>query len=213
MKTDDLVAMLAAEAGAADRSAPPRRYAAAMLISLLGATALMLVLLGLRADLAAVAITPRFWLKVAFPALLAIGAGQMMLRLARPGLPLGRGWLFIVAPLAALWLGAIGTLVLSPVDQWQALLLGLSWRSCPFNIAVLSAPGFLALFWAVRGMAPTRLRLTGAVIGLLAGASATTVYCLHCPEMQLPFWAIWYVAGLLIPTGLGALMGPKWLRW
>lgn len=213
MKTDDLVSMLAAQAGPTDRSEPPRRYAAALLVSLLGATVLMLILLGLRSDLGTVAATPIFWLKVAFPALLALGAGQMMLRLARPGLPLGRGWLLIVLPLAALWLGTLGALSVTPSTEWKALVLGMSWRSCPLNIAVLSVPGFVALFWAVRAMAPTRLRLTGAVIGLLSGACATTVYCLHCPEMQLAFWAVWYGAGLLIPTALGALLGPRWLRW
>jgi hypothetical protein len=31
--------------------------------------------------------------------------------------------------------------------------------------------------------------------------------------MQAPFLAIWYLLGMLIPTALGALLGPRLLRW
>jgi hypothetical protein len=31
--------------------------------------------------------------------------------------------------------------------------------------------------------------------------------------MALPFVAVWYVAGMMIPTALGALLGPRLLRW
>ena len=74
-------------------------------------------------------------------------------------------------------------------------------------------PLFIGIFWAVRGMAPTRLRLTGAVAGLLAGAAATMVYCLHCPEMEAPFWGLWYFLGMLVPAFAGLLLGPRLLRW
>jgi hypothetical protein len=62
-------------------------------------------------------------------------------------------------------------------------------------------------------MAPTRLRLCGGVAGLLAGSSATMVYCLHCPEMGVPFWGLWYFLGILIPAAIGLLLGPRLLRW
>ena len=69
------------------------------------------------------------------------------------------------------------------------------------------------MLWALRGAAPTRLALTGAGAGLLAGALATLAYALHCPEMAAPFMAVWYVAGMAIPTALGAVLGPRVLRW
>jgi hypothetical protein len=31
--------------------------------------------------------------------------------------------------------------------------------------------------------------------------------------MALPFVAVWYVLGMAIPAGLGALLAPRWLRW
>jgi hypothetical protein len=39
------------------------------------------------------------------------------------------------------------------------------------------------------------------------------VYTLHCPEMTAPFLGIWYVLGMLIPTAVGAELGPSLLRW
>ncbi|WAC72581.1 DUF1109 domain-containing protein [Roseateles sp. SL47] len=213
MKTDDLIALLATQAEPVDRSAPARRYGGAMLVSLLGATVLMLATLGLRPDLAAVSVTALFWFKLATPGLLAVGAWQVLLRTARPGMEAGRRWGLVAGPVVVVWLAALGTLIQAPAGQWVPMVMGSSWRSCPFNIALLSMPGFVAIFWAVKGMAPTRLRTAGAVSGLLAGASATVIYCLHCPEMQVAFWAVWYGAGVLIPTIIGALLGPRLLRW
>ncbi|WP_128576455.1 NrsF family protein, partial [Pseudomonas sp. BAY1663] len=27
------------------------------------------------------------------------------------------------------------------------------------------------------------------------------------------FWALWYLLGMLLPSALGALLGPRLLRW
>jgi hypothetical protein len=29
----------------------------------------------------------------------------------------------------------------------------------------------------------------------------------------VPFWGVWYVLGMLVPTVLGGLLGPRVLRW
>jgi hypothetical protein len=65
----------------------------------------------------------------------------------------------------------------------------------------------------MKGMAPTRPALAGACSGLVAASLGTVVYALHCPEMQAPFLAVWYVLGMLLPTAAGALLGRKILRW
>ncbi|HPA91994.1 MAG TPA: NrsF family protein [Quisquiliibacterium sp.] len=36
---------------------------------------------------------------------------------------------------------------------------------------------------------------------------------MHCPEMAAPFLAVWYVGGVLAVAALGALLGPRVLRW
>jgi hypothetical protein len=62
-------------------------------------------------------------------------------------------------------------------------------------------------------MAPTRPRAAGFVAGLLSGAIAATVYCLHCPEMGAPFIGFWYLPGMLVPALIGAWQGNTRLRW
>jgi hypothetical protein len=66
---------------------------------------------------------------------------------------------------------------------------------------------------ALRSLAPTRLRLAGTAAGLAAGAVGASVYQLHCPELAAPFLGTWYVLGILAPAALGALIGPRLLRW
>ncbi|OON61164.1 hypothetical protein B0920_19795 [Massilia sp. KIM] len=213
MKTHDLAAMLAHGVEASDPRTVEKRFALAMALGLAGAAALMLPLLGVRSDLAQALGSGGFWLKLVFPAALLCAALSVGARLARPGRNGGRGWWLAVAALAALWAG--GALVLAhaaPAARVQ-LLLGNSWQTCTLLVALLSLPAFCAASWALRGLAPTRPREAGAAAGLFAGAQGLLVYCLHCPETAVSFWAVWYVLGLAVPTGLGAALGKAILRW
>lgn len=213
MKTDDFISLLAAGVEPVDRHALSKRFAVAVLIGAAGATLIMAMVLGIRRDLAEVAVTPIFWAKVAFPLCLMIGSLWMTTRLARPGgRPGASGWL-VATPVVVVWVAAAYVLMAAPDNARLALVLGKTWRVCPFAIVMLSIPGFIAVFWALRGLAPTRLALTGAAGGLLAGSTATLAYCLHCPEMGIPFWGAWYLLGMLAPTVVGAWLGPRLLRW
>ncbi|WP_426807844.1 DUF1109 domain-containing protein [Pseudomonas sp. WOUb67] len=213
MKTDDLIALLAAGEGPVDCHALGRRLLLALLGGGLGAVLLTVAIFGVRGDLAQVAHTPLFWAKLALPGSLALLALWLTQRLARPGVKGGLLWGLLGLPLLLVWLGAAISLMGAPVDARADLLFGRTWRTCPLNITLLSVPTFIAVFWAIRGLAPTRLRQAGAAGGLLAGATATLAYCLHCPEMAVPFWGLWYVLGLLVPTAVGAALGPRFLRW
>ncbi|EPJ8753254.1 DUF1109 domain-containing protein [Pseudomonas putida] len=213
MKTDDLIALLAAREGPVDRHALGRRMLLALVAGGLVAVLLTVAIFGVRGDLAQVAHTPLFWAKLALPGSLALLALWLTQRLARPGVKGGLLWGLLGLPLLLVWLGAAISLLGAPVDARADLLLGRTWRTCPLNITLLSVPTFIAVFWALRGLAPTRLRQAGAAGGMLAGATATLAYCLHCPEMAVPFWGLWYVLGLLVPTAVGAALGPRLLRW
>jgi len=213
METDLLVSLLARGVTPVDRHVVARRLGWALLAAALGATLLVVTFYGIRPDIGTVSATPIFWAKVALPVALAAGALAVTIRLARPGARVGLAWAGIGIPIAAVWLAGLIVVLLAPEGARVALVMGETWRSCPFNIAFLSIPGFVASFAAVRGLAPTNLRLAGATTGLLAGATATIAYCLHCPEMSAAFWALWYVLGMLVPTVAGALLGPKWLHW
>ncbi|EPL16117.1 DUF1109 domain-containing protein [Pseudomonas sp. CF161] len=213
MKTDDFINMLASGTVQVDRHALAKRFSIAVLLGLAASTLLVMVIFGVRSDLNAVATTPIFWAKIALPLCLMIGALSVVMRLARPGVTPGSGKLLIFSAVAAVWVGTVYVLTGTAPDERVAVILGKTWRVCALNIALLSVPGFIAVFWALRGLAPTRLTLTGACGGLLSGSMATLAYCLHCPEMDVPFWGIWYVLGMLVPTLIGAVLGQRWLRW
>jgi len=213
MNTDDLIRLLASDTVAVEPRVWRRRYALALGAGLVGAIALMLMVLGLRPDLGTAVLLPMFWVKFAFPVALLAGALLATVRLSRPGLPLGRVAAAIAAPVLAIWvLAVIALLGASPAER-SALIWGNTWTTCPANVTMLSMPAFIALFWVMKTLAPTQLRLAGAAAGLLAGALGAAVYALHCPEMGAPFLGLWYVIGMLIPTTLGALIGPRLLRW
>jgi hypothetical protein len=213
MKTDDLIGLLANQVTRVDRAAVARRFAKALPLGVLGSFIVMTIVFGIRHDLASVARTGVFWAKLAYPFAIAVGAMLAVTRIGRPGARAGIAWALIALPFVAVWIA--GALVIDGATPAARLpvVLGQSWRTCPFNILLLSVPTFPAVFWSVKALAPTRLRLAGAVAGLLSSSAATVVYCLHCPEMSPAFWSVWYAIGMAMPACIGAWLGPKLLRW
>jgi hypothetical protein len=156
---------------------------------------------------------PSFWMKGVYTALLALAAWSLAARLSRPS---GRvfGPLIAIAAIL-LFMMSMGVMELArmPAADRARAWLGGSWKQCPFNIVVLSIPFFVLGALVVRRLAPTRLVATGAALGLMAGAAAATVYGLHCDERTAAFTATWYTLGIALGAGLGALLGPRVLRW
>lgn len=213
MKTDELIAALARQADVVDPRKPLRRLLGASLLGIVAALPLMLWSLGLNPSLASDAQVPMFWVKWGFVAAVALATLMLVIRLARPGAAMQWAARAVVSPFFALWaLAAIVLLSAAPAER-MPLVMGSSWNSCPLNIAMLSLPVLVLLLAVVRSLAPTRLRLAGTATGLLAGALATLAYLLHCPELEAPFVAVWYVIGMAIPAVIGALIGPRALRW
>ena len=213
MKTDDLIHLLATDDQPVQTAAIEQRFVIASGAGIAGAGVLMLTLFGLRPDLLATMALPMFWGKLVFAAALAAAGVALLRRMARPGMALGHAALWLAVPPLVLWAMALWALSQVSAAERMPLILGSTWRTCPFNIAALSVPAFVAGFWALKGAAPTHLVWAGAGAGLLAGALGALVYALHCPEMAAPFLAVWYVAGMAIPTALGAVLGPRLLRW
>ncbi|MBX9903092.1 MAG: DUF1109 domain-containing protein [Burkholderiales bacterium] len=212
MKTDELIAMLAGDAGAVAPRVWQQRYALALVAGLFGAMLLMILLLGVRPDIADAVRLPMFWVKLAFPAALAAGALLAAVRLSRPGVAIGRAGAMLAAPVLAIWVLAVLALLGAPEDR-AMLIWGETWAACLVNIPMLSVPAFVAVFWVMKSLAPVRPAVAGAAAGLLAGAVSAVAYALHCPELAAPFIGLWYLLGMLIPAALGALIGQRLLRW
>jgi hypothetical protein len=213
MKTDELISLLAAGAAPVPANAVGRRFAVALGLGIPGAVLLLAFTLGLRADLPHAMGELMFWVKLLFAAVLALAALVGTERLARPGMRVGGVWAALAAPALLLWLASALVLLAAAPEQRVGLILGDTWKTCPFNIAMISLPPFAATLWVMKGLAPTRLALAGASAGLLAGALGALVYALHCPESAAHFVGIWYVLGIAIPTLAGAVLGPRVLRW
>jgi hypothetical protein len=189
----------------------PRLVAAAAAGAAVSA-ALLVLWLGFR-PLAEAAATRSFWMKAGYTLILAACGLVATLRLGRPGGRLG----------LALWVAAVAVAMLgmmaghetmnAPPARIPAIWLGGSWNVCPFRILVLAGPVFVVVLWAMRRMAPTRLAFAGAAAGLLAGAVGATVYGLYCKETTAAFVVLWYTLGIAACGVVGALIGPRVLRW
>ncbi|WP_426104887.1 NrsF family protein [Massilia sp. TSP1-1-2] len=213
MKTDELIDMLATGPDVALARATAGRNVLLVLGALLLSGLLMGVTLGLRPHLGLAVALPAFWLKFVFSVALA-GAGWLAARrLSAPGSRLGQLPLVVGAPIVLVWLVAAAVLAQSAPELRGALFWGSTWRYCPVLIALMSLPVFAATLCIMRQLAPTRLRLAGAAAGLASGGAAAALYCLHCPEMSAAFVGFWYLLGILVPTAIGALIGPRVLAW
>ncbi len=213
MRTEDLISMLANGAGQEVAANPWRRLMLAIGFGTLASTILMMKAIPINPALGEVMQLPEFWEKLGFAASIAAISLLLAVRLGRPGVGMGNTAQALMAPILAIWILAGIAFAGAEPGQRAALFFGDTWKVCPFLIATLASPVFVGSFWAMRDFAPTRLRLAGAAAGMFSGGVGAAVYCFHCPELDAPFIAFWYLLGILIPAAIGALIGPRLLRW
>jgi hypothetical protein len=212
MKTDELIAVLSDDLEPARRGMV-LRWLMLGLVAGAGVSALaMMMMLKPRADLQAAMQGGMFWTKFCYTLALALLGFVIVQRQARAGADSRAPILALIVPVVALIVLASIALS-SPQADSAKLLMGDTWMVCPWLIVGLSLPIFAGLFAALRQLAPTRLTMAGAAAGLVAGASAATIYGFHCPEMAAPFILIWYTLGIAVAAGLGALFGRRMLAW
>lgn len=154
-----------------------------------------------------------FAMKLLYCVALGAVSYALLFILGSPGRSIGKTWLWIL--LAPVLVGASALVELASVapQEWSAILSGSTWHRCLVAVSLMSVPVLAAIFWGMRRLAPTRLRLTGLVAGLAAGSTAAALYALYCPETTATFLLGWYSLGILIAGTLGVLSGPRLLRW
>ncbi len=213
MKTDDLIEALSRNLEPATPPPGPLRYALVAIAGLGLGVALLLLMpnLGFRNDL--MLNLPAALTKAGFSALAASAAAPVLMRLARPGRPLG--WRLLAAfgffALCAL-IACIALLGTDPGGRLQAWTGG-GFPWCLVLIPTLAAPAALALGWFVRGLAPTNLTGAGAAVGAVSGGLGAMVYAMSCPVDSVAFVATWYALAIALCAALGALAGAWLLRW
>ncbi len=212
MKTQELIGLLAQDPMPA-APAPREQIVKPLLGATLACGLLVLAFWGMHPQLRELFLHPAFITKMLWLASVIGFSCYGLLRLSRPGVSVGHAvWGLVLSMLAMTSLGLIQSMQTEP-DSRLALWMGSSWQACSVSILVLSLPVLGALLWALRQLAPTQPRLAGAVAGAMSGGVAASLYSLHCTETAFAFFAAWYGGGLLLASGLGALLGARLLRW
>ncbi len=211
MKTSELIDMLARQAGPVARNNAALTFVPMIALGVLLGAWLSAANFGVLP--ASVWATAMPWIKVTYGVLLALAAGWLCVRLARPVSRVQGPWLLTGLVIVAMALVGLWWWTATPPDAREAALMGQSWYYCPTRVALVSMPTLFAMLWAMRDLAPTRPRSAGFAAGLTAGAVGVCVYALSCGESSPTFIAVWYTIGALAPAFVGALIGPKVLRW
>lgn len=212
MKTEAWVEMLARGAGAAPRAVAARRLGPAACGGVLASALLAMVVLGPLPAAAFASSAP--WVKLGYAGALALAAGWLASRAARPAARLASPLCAVLAIMLLMAMAGAAVLArgTAPGDRMNALL-GQTALQCPWLVMVLSLPALALSFWAMRGLAPTQPRVAGFAAGLLAGAVGAFGYSLACPEASAAFVAVWYTLGIVLTGALGAMLGARVLRW
>jgi hypothetical protein len=213
MKTGQFIDLLSADVQPVRRGTVGKTLILALVIGGAAAFALMLVTVGLRPDLFEGTGSLLLAIKLLFTMSLAAIGTLFLVAASHPGRNARRRLAFTILPflaIASLGLGAI--LLATPMSRHE-MVFGQEWLTCLICIPLFAIAPFAALIWALRKAAPTDLRRAGAGAGLVAGALGATAYAFHCPGDSLPFIAIWYGLPIVFWTFLGAILGPRLLRW
>ncbi len=212
MKTSELIQALSTAVKPAPPAPVARRIVPALLAGAAVALAMLLLWFGLRPLDEAVQ-TRSFWMKGGYTVTLALAGLMLVAALSRPGRTSRWAWVLVGVALVSVSGIAVMQLMRAPPETRMALWLGQTWAMCPWRIAAFAAPILIALLFAMRRLAPTRLAAAGAAAGLLAGALGATIYELFCQETAAAFVATWYTLGIALCAGVGAIVGARLLRW
>jgi len=223
VNTGDWIDLLANQAGPAPRAVVARRLGPALALGV--ALAVVLATGWPWRPWTAGSAGAVLALKLGYTGLVLLAAAALAGQLARP---------FVVAAVAARWRApsrlraglavlVAGWLTMALLawwsvrgqapSPWSAFTGGGTASVCAWSITGLSLPALAAGFWALRGLAPTRLRWAGAAVGLAAGGAGALAYGVVCPETSTAFIALWYTVAMAVPAALGALLGRRLLRW
>ncbi len=213
MKTDQLIDMLSTNVEPVKSGQVWKPLIWALAIGGAASFCVMLATVGLRTDAAGGIHVGFLALKLLFM-LSVIGTGTaLLMKLIRPGQEARKLFRFLFLPFLVAGFVGIVALALEPSAAWHPMILGTQWVTCLYCIPLFAIVPFAVLIWALRKGAPTNLKRTGAIAGLVAGAVGATAYAFHCPDDSLPFIAVWYGAMVVFCAWIGARLGPRLLRW
>jgi hypothetical protein len=213
MKTDELIDMLSTNVEPVKGAEPRTLLMIALAVGAVAALCLMLAIFGVPADALGGQYFDLKALALAVTLGLVAAGTRFLIKSARPGEPGRKPLLLIGLLLFAILLAGVVALVLAHPAAWSGMIFGPQWAACLICIPLFAIAPFASLVWALRREAPTNLTRTGAIAGLVAGALGAAVFALHHPGGSIPFLALWYGGPIVLCALVGAILGPRLLRW
>jgi hypothetical protein len=212
MDTSELIKTLASDPHGPARSISTV-WVGAIGVSIAIAALVFFTVLGLRADIAMAAETPRFLFKFLVTITLAVNAFGCVRALSRPGESQRNVALCLAIAPALIVLAVVVELFALPSDIWSATMIGRNSLVCMTYIPLIGLGPLAVFLWALHYSAPTRPAFAGSVAGLLAGGIAATFYAAQCTDDSPLFVAIWYSIAITILAILGAAGAGRFARW
>jgi hypothetical protein len=216
VNTDRLIDLLSANLEPVGPVSFEKRLFLAMLIGGVAALILMLATVGPRANLDSTAHLSWTALKLLFAVSVSGTATLPFLRSLRPGLEKATHPGIIFLPFLAAIATALAMLLFVTPQTWRTMIRGANSASsarCLICIIFFAVLPFAALVCAIRQSAPTRLSLSGAIAGVIAGGLGAAVYAFSCSSDTIPFIAVFYGTAIALCAFIGAQLAPWLLRW
>jgi hypothetical protein len=206
MRTEDLIARLAAGLTPVRRLPPPGLQTIAWLAFAGLVLGLAVGFHGVRPDLAERMARPHEVMQLAASLVTGAAAAYAAFQLARPDRPLA--WALLPLPPLAIWVGSLGAGCRADLARLgpQAFALGTSWGCLGF-ITLLSLPLSAGMLWAMRRADRLRpapvLALGGLAAASLCSAGLTVSHHLDAALMVL----LWHGASIAIVVAVSAMFG------
>ena len=216
MNTNRLVDLLSANLEPIGGVHFGRMLFVAILVGGAAAFAVMLATVGSRADLGSTAHLEWTAVKLLFAVSVIGSAAPLLLRSMRPGLEKETHPRLVFLPFFVAIAAALGMLLFVTPQAWSMMLRGATSASpvrCLGLIVFFGAIPFAALVWALRQGAPTQLRHSGAIAGVVAGGLGAAAYAFNCRSDTFPFISVCYGSTIALCAFIGAQLGPRLFRW
>jgi hypothetical protein len=216
MNTDRLIDLLSVDPQPVETGQLGKLLLMAMVTGGAVAVLLMLATVGARPDLQSTSHLEWLAVKLLFALSVIVSALPLLNGSIRPGSKNERYRRLVFLPFLVAIALALAMLLFSQPLAREPMLRGatkLSSARCLISIMFFAAVPLASVFWAVRKGASTRLKLSGGVAGLVAGAIGAAAYAFSCTSDTLPFVALWYGMAIALCAAIGAQLGPRILRW
>lgn len=216
MNTDRLNNLLSANLEPVGRVQFGKTLLLAVLIGGLAAFGLMFGTIGPRADPGSIAHLSWTAVKLLFAVSIIDTASPILLRSMRPGLEKQTYPETIFLPFLTAIVVALAMLLFVTPQAWSDMLRGATSTSperCLLCIIFFAVAPFAAVVWVLRQGAPTRLSLSGAITGVVAGGLGAFVYAFSCQSDTIPFIAVYYSSAIALCAVIGSQLGPRLVRW